>query len=75
MSYGVLHCCSFDAGLLKVRLVPGSDRTADGAADPGCAKYGHTKVETRTAPTACFTITRAKASTCPVPVDVGWFIA
>ena len=27
-SYGVLDCCSVDAGLLKVRLVHGIDRTA-----------------------------------------------
>jgi hypothetical protein len=41
VSYGVLHCCSVDVGLLKVRLAPGSDRTADDSADPGCATSGH----------------------------------
>jgi hypothetical protein len=40
VSYGVLHCCSVDVGLLKVRLAPGSDRTTDDSADPGCAKSG-----------------------------------
>jgi hypothetical protein len=41
MSYGVLHCCSVDVGLLKVRLAPGSDRTTNESADPGCANSGH----------------------------------
>jgi hypothetical protein len=37
----VLHCCSVDLVVLKVRLSPGSDRIADHSADPGCAKSRH----------------------------------
>ena len=37
VSCRVLHCCSVDAGLLKVRLPAGSDGVADDPADPGCA--------------------------------------
>jgi hypothetical protein len=38
VSCRVLHCCSVDPGLLKVRLPPGSDGMADDPADPGCAR-------------------------------------
>ena len=41
VSYWVLHCCSVDVGLLNVRLAPGSDRTTDNSAYPGCARTGH----------------------------------
>src|SRR5580700_11975062 len=37
LSCRVLHCCSVDLVVLKVRLSPGSDRIADHSADPGCA--------------------------------------
>ena len=40
VSYGVLHCCSVEVGLLKVRLAPGSDRTTDDSVDPGCVTSG-----------------------------------
>jgi hypothetical protein len=36
----VLHCCSVDLVVLKVRLSPGSDRIADHSADPDCANCG-----------------------------------
>jgi hypothetical protein len=38
LSCRVLHCCSVDLVVRKVRLSPGSDRIADDPADPGCAK-------------------------------------
>jgi hypothetical protein len=40
VSCRVLHCCSVDPGLLKVRLPPGSDGMVDDPADPGCANSG-----------------------------------
>ena len=40
VSCRVLHCCSVDPGLLKVRLPPGSGGMADDPADPGCANCG-----------------------------------
>ena len=36
----VLHYCTVDLVVLKVRLSPGSDRIADDSADPGCATSG-----------------------------------
>jgi hypothetical protein len=39
LSCRVLHCCSVDLVVLKVRLLPGSDRVADDSADSGlCQK-------------------------------------
>jgi len=40
LSCRVLHCCSVDLVVRKVRLSPGSDRIADHSADPGCATSG-----------------------------------
>ena len=35
----VLHCCSVDLVVLKVRLSPGSDRIADVSADSGLCQF------------------------------------
>ena len=40
LSCRVLHRCSVDLVVRKVRLSPGSDRIADHSADPGCARSG-----------------------------------
>jgi hypothetical protein len=40
LSCRVLHCCSVDLVVLKVRLSPGGDRIADHSADPSCAISG-----------------------------------
>jgi hypothetical protein len=48
LSCRMLHCCSVDLVVLKVRLSPGSDRIADHSAGPGCAN-----AQSRCAPARC----------------------